>query len=224
MSTLQSVILIDAEAILSAKPSANTFVVDVLEGESVISVKQIRQLISWLGQYGYEPGAKRAIILQAERWHFTAPEALLKSLEEPIEQTAIILTTKNPSSLPVTIRSRCAILPLSDVPDRQLNEWGLGRTESKPADTIEMTWLEFSQLAMPQKWLAIEPWFKKANWPIILQSWQSYLLQQLTQPDPNQTQQLVRQLAAIQQCQLDLKANILPRLAIDRLILTLDSQ
>lgn len=220
LSTLQSVILVDINGILSAKPAANTLVVDVLPGDSIITIRQIRQTIAWLSQHGYEQGAKRAIILQAERWHHTAPEALLKSLEEPPPRTSIILTTNHSTSLPATIRSRCATLHLNEVPDSQLAAWGLTKGEASAVD-IPMSWSEFSHLPMVQKWNQIEPEFKKWDWPGILSAWEAELLQALSRTE-KRSQKLVKQLSTVHQGVADLRANVLPRLVIDKLIIDLE--
>lgn len=214
---LQSVILIDPNATLSAKPDSNTLVIEPKTGESVISIDQIRQLISWVGQHGFAPGAKRAIVLQAQRWHFTAPEALLKTLEEPPTDTTIILTVDQASSLPLTIRSRCATLHLDQVCDSQLTEWNLSSVA--PLDLIAPIDLtDFLELTPIERWLAIEPWLKaKTNLAEWLLAWQRQADQLVINPEVVSRQQ------AIQQAILDQRANIQPRLVMDNLLLSLET-
>lgn len=52
-------------------------------------------------------GFKAIIIEPADALNSAAANSLLKTLEEPVERTVIILVTANPGRLPATIRSRC---------------------------------------------------------------------------------------------------------------------
>jgi DNA polymerase-3 subunit delta' len=69
------------------------------------------ELVRWLrAELGRPPALARRrfiIILHAHLMTDEAANALLKTLEEPQEQTAFILTSDIPSALPDTIRSRC---------------------------------------------------------------------------------------------------------------------
>jgi len=69
---------------------------------------------------------------------FTAP-ALLKTLEEPPEQTKIILLSHNPSRLPITIRSRCQRIDFKPIYDRKAVNWlneNLEPSEIAPATSL----------------------------------------------------------------------------------------
>jgi DNA polymerase-3 subunit delta' len=51
-----------------------------------------------------------------------AASALLKTLEEPPPDASIVLTAVDPSSLPITIRSRCQTVTLQPVPAREIGD------------------------------------------------------------------------------------------------------
>lgn len=81
-------------------------------------------------------GRRRIMLLfEADRLTEEAANALLKSLEEPRGETVMILTTENPSSLPATIQSRCAIFTVRLLPAKELEQalgaYGLTPSEAK---------------------------------------------------------------------------------------------
>lgn len=220
LSTLRSLILVDPEASLSANPEPNTLVVDVLEGEIGISTDQIRQLVGWVGQFGFEAGEKRAIVLQAQRWSHQAPQALLKTLEEPPSGTTIILTTSHDARLPQTIRSRCATVDLADIPGEQLEAWRLYIREPVARRTI-VSWAEFVRLEEAERWRTVESWHKaKMDISSVLQEWEQQALAQLRSGTRPQAQEIegLRHLARIRQ---ELAANASSRLTMDDLLLGL---
>lgn len=64
-------------------------------------------------------GQRIAIVKAAESMTASAANAILKSLEEPDDETIVILVTVRLHALPATIRSRCAVfrIPNSSVSD-----------------------------------------------------------------------------------------------------------
>ncbi len=77
-----------------------------------IVVEQIRSLERAL-QLRAEAGRKKiAIIRDADRMQSQAANAFLKTLEEPPENSLLLLLTTLPEALPETIVSRCLSLPL----------------------------------------------------------------------------------------------------------------
>jgi len=80
------------------------------EKSKVIKIDQVRSLSSDFNQTAQQGGYKIAIIAPAEAMNLAAANALLKTLEEPTEDTMLILVSTKPQSLPATIRSRCQIL------------------------------------------------------------------------------------------------------------------
>ncbi|MBI2370564.1 MAG: DNA polymerase III subunit delta' [Deltaproteobacteria bacterium] len=82
--------------------------VRVLEPEGTgIRIEQVRELQRELHFKAFEGRWKTAILDEAERLRGPAANALLKTLEEPPEQSVLILVTASLDALPPTIISRC---------------------------------------------------------------------------------------------------------------------
>ncbi len=82
--------------IIHIKPSGN-----------IIKIAQIRDLLHTLSMKPYEAKMRVVTISEAQNLNLEAANALLKVLEEPPEQTIIILTALNTANLLPTIVSRC---------------------------------------------------------------------------------------------------------------------
>ncbi|MGL4674328.1 MAG: AAA family ATPase [Wohlfahrtiimonas sp.] len=76
------------------------------EKSNFIKVDQIRQLIQF-AQMTSETGRKIIVIHNAHEMNLNAANALLKTLEEPVQNCYLILVTSYPKKLPITISSRC---------------------------------------------------------------------------------------------------------------------
>ena len=73
----------------------------------IISVDDTRELIRNV-QHSPQAGSRKvAIVFEVDRFHTSASNAFLKTLEEPPLNTTILLLTTRPHSLLATIRSRC---------------------------------------------------------------------------------------------------------------------
>jgi DNA polymerase-3 subunit delta' len=105
------------------------------EGSEVIKVDQVRGLISRLDLTTSISKRKVAYIYPAEAMNAAAANALLKSLEEPAGETVLILVSNNPGRLPVTIRSRCQSIVVSQ-PDTQLVLNWLSGSSGKSTDQV----------------------------------------------------------------------------------------
>ncbi len=79
-------------------------------------------------QFTSEAPVKLCIISDADRLNPTSSNCFLKTLEEPPDNSLILLLTRTPEQLLDTIRSRCVRLPL-----RQSSAHGLTLTESGEA-------------------------------------------------------------------------------------------
>ena len=95
-----------------------------------IPVLAIRDLIRWTQITSHRGRAKVALIVPAETLHVAAANALLKSLEEPPEDTYLILIAHQPARLPATVRSRCRRVPAP-----------------RPAPAVACAWLEAQGIA-----------------------------------------------------------------------------
>ncbi len=77
------------------------------EGARQIRVEQIRALVDFASKTP-QFGGKRIVVIQpAEAMNLHAANALLKTLEEPGENTLLILLSQRPAALLPTLRSRC---------------------------------------------------------------------------------------------------------------------
>lgn len=91
-----------------------------------IRVDPVRALCQELAMTSHRAGYKVALINPADALNVNAANSLLKTLEEPTDNTLIILVTDRPGRLPATIRSRCQQqrlpLPSSALAERWLTE------------------------------------------------------------------------------------------------------
>jgi DNA polymerase-3 subunit delta' len=100
-----------------------------------IKIDEIRSIDDALSFRPFEGSKKVVIIDDADTMNIAAANAFLKTLEEPPQDSVIILISSQPDRLPATIRSRCSrinFVPLSlnscmqvlrgKVPDERLEE------------------------------------------------------------------------------------------------------
>lgn len=88
-----------------------------------IRINAIRELCSKLSQTSQMSGYRIAIIEQADMMNVASANSLLKTLEEPGDNTLLILLSANPNRLPVTIRSRCRQLKIATPEFSQVELW-----------------------------------------------------------------------------------------------------
>lgn len=92
-----------------------TFAVDEKTGKvsTVIKVDQIRELSGKLALSRHGAGYKVAVFEPADALNINAANSLLKTLEEPADNTVLVLVSSQPGRLPPTIRSRCQQVRIS---------------------------------------------------------------------------------------------------------------
>jgi len=88
-----------------------------------IKVDQIRELVDFVSLTRTRGTIRVIIVNPAEAMNTNAANSLLKTLEEPPENTLLILVSSEPQFLPATIRSRCQQFPLSVSDMGQLHDW-----------------------------------------------------------------------------------------------------
>jgi DNA polymerase-3 subunit delta' len=90
--------------------------VGVLPDKKEISIEQMRALSQSLSLRSYRGGAKVALISPADAMSAKAHNALLKTLEEPADDTYLLLAVSRMDRIPKTILSRCmrSALPMPD--------------------------------------------------------------------------------------------------------------
>lgn len=93
--------------VFAAQAHPDFMQVTVQEERQAILIEQIRELNYFLGLSRSYSHKRVVIITPAEHMNVNAANSLLKSLEEPAENTHILLLTAHSGQLLPTIRSRC---------------------------------------------------------------------------------------------------------------------
>ncbi len=88
-----------------------------------IKVDQIRELIDFIQLKSFAGNAKIVVIDPADTMNRNASNTLLTTLEEPPDNSLLLLISHRPAVLPVTIRSRCQIFNLDSDVDENTLDW-----------------------------------------------------------------------------------------------------
>ena len=86
---------------------ADLFWVERGDGDTRVTIGQVRTLQGALHLQSTEGGRRAAVIADAEWMNQEAQNALLRILEEPPPQTTLVLATATATGLLATVRSRC---------------------------------------------------------------------------------------------------------------------
>ncbi len=120
---------------LNAGSHPDYYEVRPAEDATVIKVDQIRELSGKLSFTSHQGGFQVVVLNPADSMNLNAANSLLKTLEEPSDNTVLILVSERPARLPATVRSRCQQLRIA-VPDRQTAlDWLTGQGFGKIAET-----------------------------------------------------------------------------------------
>lgn len=124
----------------------------------VIKVDQVRELVAFLSKSPQLNGYRVAVIDQADILNSNAANSLLKTLEEPGSQTAIILLTDQPLALLSTIRSRCQHFVITAPAATEAAAWLAPRLKQPEQASLLLQLSENAPLAA----LALQdvPWFQ----------------------------------------------------------------
>ena len=88
-----------------------------------IKIEQIRNLIHELHLTRKYSRLKIAAIFPAEAMNKSSANALLKTLEEPAAGVLLLLITRNPGRIPITLRSRCQSWTIDPAEEQASLEW-----------------------------------------------------------------------------------------------------
>jgi len=94
----------------------------IINPDPSISIKQVRELQKFLSRKPYQAEIKAVIIPEAEKMTIPGQNAFLKTLEEPPENSLIILCCPNEDQLLPTIFSRCQIIKLPSKSEVELDQ------------------------------------------------------------------------------------------------------
>lgn len=97
--------------------------IDLLEDKQQITVDQIRGMNDFINYSRSFDAYKVILINQVDRLNINAANSLLKNLEEPSDNTVIILISSQFSRLIATIKSRCQRLHIASPTLAQTKEW-----------------------------------------------------------------------------------------------------
>lgn len=114
--------LLEDEALIAKGTHPDFQVVSLEEGKKDITALQMRNVTSELMLRPYLAKRKVVIIDDAEYLNLSASNAFLKTLEEPTDNTHIILVSHASHLLPETILSRCQIMHFAALSTTVLKE------------------------------------------------------------------------------------------------------
>jgi len=101
----------------------NLRIIEVEEGKQEIDIETVREIGRELRLMPFYRSYRVFIINEAERMNEEASNAFLKTLEEPVRNTVIILVTSNVTALLPTIFSRCQIIRFYPLEQEQMKEY-----------------------------------------------------------------------------------------------------
>jgi len=107
-----------------------------LEAENkqlVIGIHEMRELRRKLGMMAYEGRKKIAVIWHTEKINNEGANAFLKLLEEPPDDTHILLTAEDPAQLLPTLQSRCQTLRLPPLKQAEIQAYLQAHGVAAPA-------------------------------------------------------------------------------------------
>jgi len=102
---------------------ADLKIIEILEKKKEIGVEQIRRLSQFFQQTGHSQGYRIVLIKRAEQMTINAANALLKTLEEPGNNSLLFLTSEQPQKLMATVRSRCHMINLTQIDPNEFIIW-----------------------------------------------------------------------------------------------------
>ncbi|WP_223668837.1 DNA polymerase III subunit delta' C-terminal domain-containing protein [Kangiella shandongensis] len=93
------------------------------EGKTQIAISQVRELIEHMQESAHQAGWKLANITDIHALNASSFNALLKTLEEPQENTLLLLQAEQLQGVPATIKSRAQILKVGVTNTSMTREW-----------------------------------------------------------------------------------------------------
>ncbi len=121
--------------LIKAETHPDLLIVCPEEEGKAIKIDQIRNLVKFTQLQSHTGKRKIIIVHPAEAMNTSAANGLLKTLEEPPGDTLILLVSHQPSTLPITIRSRCQKIKIS-ASSMHVKEWLVGKVDDNLIDTV----------------------------------------------------------------------------------------
>lgn len=131
-----------------------------------IRIEEIRPVDNRLSLKPFEGRIKIVIIDDADTMNVFASNAFLKTLEEPPQDSLIILVSSKPDNLPDTIRSRCSRInftPLSYEASQRVIQRAIGQEKKTPSELSTLMRLSLGRpgLVLSGELLEEREWFIK---------------------------------------------------------------
>jgi len=98
----------------------------------IIRIDMVREISEAAGYKPFEGRKKVFVLDQVELMNQAAANCLLKTLEEPPEDTLLVLVTSLPENLLPTVRSRCQRVDFAQLPRGKVLEWLVGNGGLSP--------------------------------------------------------------------------------------------
>ncbi len=95
--------------------------------QAIINVHEAKSIDHFLSMKSYEGGYKVVILWMADTMNDAAANKLLKSIEEPPDNTVILLLAESEENVIGTIRSRCQVIHLNGLPEMSIVSELVGR-------------------------------------------------------------------------------------------------
>jgi len=99
-----------------------------------IAVDDVRRTVSFFGSTAGEGGWRIAIVDAVDELNRSSANALLKVLEEPPQRALLLLVSHSAARVPATLRSRCRIVTLRPLAERDLANAVAGATGAAASD------------------------------------------------------------------------------------------
>ncbi|OQP31334.1 DNA polymerase III subunit delta' [Pantoea latae] len=146
--------------LMQAQTHPDWYRLEAEKGKSTLGIDAVRQVTEKLYHFAQQGGAKVVWLPDAAQLSESAANALLKTLEEPPANSWFFLSSREPSRLLATLRSRCMALSLTLPDEAQSLQW-LSRQMSQDEAALQAA-LRLSagapaaalQLLEPARWQA----------------------------------------------------------------------
>jgi DNA polymerase III subunit delta' len=121
----------------------DVYIVEPQTGKKEISIRQVRELTEKMFLRSFSGRMKIALIDPAELMNYHAQNALLKTIEEPPENSTLVLITRNSGALLPTLLSRClrisfGLLPITEASHFLALRRGLTSAQSRLLAALTM--------------------------------------------------------------------------------------
>ncbi|MEZ3498229.1 DNA polymerase III subunit delta' [Pantoea sp. KPR_PJ] len=109
--------------LMQAQTHPDWYRLEAEKGKTTLGIDAVRQVTEKLYHFAQQGGAKVVWLPDAAQLSESAANALLKTLEEPPANSWFFLSSREPSRLLATLRSRCMVLALAPPDEAQSLQW-----------------------------------------------------------------------------------------------------